>query len=371
MNPNVFVDALDQTDLAASHTPATLVQVLTTDGETVDVDAVVDGEVTLDRNSATRSTLDLNVADDGSGNWIPKQVGDLLTPYGNEIQAFRGIAYPDRNELVSLGIFRIDEASIDDSTLEVQVTGLDRSAPIIDATFEHPLTIAYGADYRTQIINLVLNAVPATNFDIPGFSLSSPALIAEEGDDRWAFVQGMAQALGYELYYDRDGTCAMRFVQLAADDPTATYSEGEGGVLIGIGRNWARQDSPNRIVVTGENTGVSGTVPRAVAIDDNPLSPTYYYGPYGKKSYTWSSEYVTTDAQAADAAASILNLMRGATQSINFQSIVDPALDPGDVVQVQRERLGISEAHVIDSVSIPLAASGTMSATSRAVQVQS
>ena len=48
--------------------------------------------------------------------------------------------------------------------------------------------------------------------------------------------------------------------------------------------------------------------------------------------------------------------------------LVNPALEPDDLVQVTRTRAGLTaEAHIVDSVTIPLTAEGTMTGRTRAV----
>ncbi len=79
-----------------------------------------------------------------------------------------------------------------------------------------------------------------------------------------------------------------------------------------------------------------------------------------------------TDAQAAGAAQALLQRQLGTTQSVGFGAIVNPALEPDDVVLVNRARAGIvQERHIIDQVTIPLGAAEAMTAQTRAVQVTS
>ena len=89
------------------------------------------------------------------------------------------------------------------------------------------------------------------------------------------------------------------------------------------------------------------------------------------------SQFLTTAAQCDAAAAAQLARQIGTTQQISFGAITNPALEPSDVVYVKRARAGIGEntvngeAHVIDSLTIPLTASEPMSGTTRATQVTS
>jgi hypothetical protein len=50
---------------------------------------------------------------------------------------------------------------------------------------------------------------------------------------------------------------------------------------------------------------------------------------------------------------------------VTWDQIVNPAHDAGDVVTIIRPEIGVSANYVIDSLNIPLAASGLMDAGAR------
>ena len=359
--------------VAGSHQVATRVEVLN-DGEvTRTVDAIAGG-VTLDQTAATRGRVDLTIADP---DLVPADPSAALAPYGNELRVYRGVLFPFGGgvetvaipsvELVSLGIFRIDETTVTDNgdQLEIRVAGMDRSARMIDARFEEPYTVAAGTNYATAIAACAQAAWPAIVTNLTATSLTTPLLVAEEGADRWKFLQDMAASLGHALFFDGDGVLVSRPVASPTGTPAATISE--GGVLLSAGRRWNRQGTYNRVIATGENPAEGAVPARGVATDDNPLSPTYYYGSYGKVPRFYSSQFITTDEQAADAASAILARELGTTQTVDFGSIVNPALEPDDIVTITRERAGVSGQLIIDSITIPLAAEQAMTGATRAV----
>lgn len=335
------------------------------------VDTVTAGGVDFDANAASRSSLNLTIVDDGTLGWAPTSPDSPLAPYGNEIQAFRGIEFQDRIELVSLGIFQIQRPSASDSPqgISISLSGPDRSIRFIDAAFEEDGQIASGTEVDAAITSVLQEAWSDVPLDLAATSVQLPLLAYSEGEDRWAFAQGMAMSIGAELYFDRNGTCVMRPIPSAGQgDPVATIAEGEGGALLGAEREWDRGRIYNRVILTGENPNVSGTPPRAVATDNNPLSPTYYDGPFGKKPKFYSNQFISTTAQAQDAANGLLARVIGAPDTISFSGLVDPGRDPSDVIRITRERLGINEDHIIDTLSIPLEASGEMGGTTRVAQ---
>lgn len=332
---------------------------------------VTAGSVTLDATAAVRGRLDLTIVDDGTQGLVPTSPSDLLAPYGNELRPSRGIIYPDgTSELVALGVFRIDDVVPTDAagSLTIQITGNDRSGRITDARFEAPFAIAAGTNLATAILSIVMPAYPAVVTNFTATAVTTPAVIAQEGDDRWALAQQLANDSGLRLYFDGDGTLV-----LAADSPGSSVislAEGANSVLLTAARRWTRQGAYNRWIATGQNTG-QGTPVRGVATDDNPLSPTYYFGPYGQVPKFFQSQFITTTGQANDAAAAMKSREIGTTQTISFGTLVLPHLEPGDVATVTRLRAGIDEDNIIDQLTIPLTQDAAMSGTTRASQVAS
>ncbi len=356
--PPGFLDAL-----ARSHQVATRVEVLDSGLVTATIDSAIDGNVTLDQTAASRGRMDLQLA---SPDLVPTSSTDALAPFGNELRVYRGI--PDT--LVSLGIFRIDEANVTDSpdALTIAVTGMDRSVRLIDARFEEPYIVSAGTNVVTAIETMVEQADPTIVVNLEPTSAVMPLIVYDEGGDRWKALQDMATSIGRSLYFDGDGELTGKPVSAGAT-PVAAIAEGAGGTLLTAGRRLARQGAHNRYIVTGENAAEGSAPARGVATDDNPLSPTYYYGAFGKVPAFVTSQLVTTDQQAQDMAQGLLARELGVTDQVNFGSLVNPALEPDDVVTVTRERLGVNEDHILDALTIPLAATGTMTGQTRASQV--
>ncbi len=333
---------------------------------------VLDGTVTLDQRAAVRGRLDLTITPDPTLDLVPSDPADLLTPYGSELTVRRGIRYPDASsELVSLGVFRVQECEITDNAAgqQIRVTGLDRAQVVIDARFEEPYQVPAGTNYATAIREVLAAGYPSIETAFTATSRTTPALVAQEGDDRWAFAQEMAKAIGMDLYFDGDGVCVLvPSSTVGSSQPVATIAEGAAGVLIDVGRRWSREGTFNRVIATGENTGQAAPA-RGVATDDNPASPTLYGGPFGRVPRFYVSQFLASDAQAAEAAAAILARELGTTQQVQFGAIVNPALEPGDIARITRARSGIDEDHIIDQLTIPLGPAGVMTGITRATQV--
>lgn len=386
---------------------------------------VIDGSVTLDAKSAIRGSVSLTLAVDDTLDLVPDDPDALLAPYGNEMVAERGVTYPDgTEELIGLGIYRIDETQIDDdgSGLNLTVTGYDRSAALAEAVIESDGEIAAATTCGEAIRNLASGLVsaygPWDDRGPSGQSVTLPLLGYEGGDDRWDLMQGIAEACNRYLHFDAQGRlCLVPFP--TSQTPVLYLTEGEPdldtyifegsqqvpsglypdddlypsgslypgsyvsdpvplpaeigvGALLSISKRWGREDACNRVVVTGQN--VSDVPVRAAQTDDDPTSPTYYgtttAGPFGRVTFAWDSEFVTDASQAQRVATRILNQKKGTTQRIGFSSLVNPCLEPYDTILLRRDRLKVNELHAIDSVTIPLGL-GTLSAETRALRVVS
>lgn len=359
-----FVTAISQ-----SHQMALLVEVLRNGDVVAIIDSVTAGTVTLDSTAQIRGRLDLTIVDDGTLGLIPRLAADPLAPYGNELRVSRGINYPDgTSELVALGVFRINDTDVTDGpdVLTIQITGQDRSARIADGRFESPADITQGVNVGTQIQTLVSAVYPDVTFNFAPTPHLTGHMTIEEGTDRWEVCQHFATNAAMQLYFDGDGTLVL--APDAGGTAVLALAEGADGLLLSSTRRWTRQGAYNRVVATGENTGV-GTPVRGVATDTNPLSPTYYYGSFGQVPRFFVSQFFNTSQQAQDTAEAMLLREMGTTQSVNFGSLVLPHLEPTDIVQITRVRAGISEDHVIDSLTIPLTADQAMTGATRATQV--
>ncbi len=353
-----------------SHRLAILVEVLQNGAVIGDpITAVTGGSVVFDAKAQVRARLDLTMV--GTSDLLPVVASDRLAPYGNELRVSRGLLHPGDTEpeLVPLGVFRLNENDVEDSAdgLTMRIAAPDRAARIIDARFEEPGQIAQGTNLADAILMLIAPIYPdvVTNFAVT--SNPTPEIFWEEQGDRWQVAQDLATAGAMRLYFDRVG--ALTLAPDMTTDPAVTIAEGEDGVLLSSGRQWTREGAHNRWIVTGENTGEGAPV-RGVATDDDPLSPTYYYGPFGPSPTFFVSQFVVTDDQAQGAAEAMKARERGTTQSIRFGSLVLPHLDPGDVAEITRERVGINaENHIIDSLTIPLTPDGAMAGATRVFQV--
>jgi hypothetical protein len=335
--------------------PGTLVA-----GEPVNAIPISVGDVKFDGTADIRATLELTTMAP-----FPTSASDLLTPYGNEIFIERGIDFGPTREWVSQGYYRIYSVDQDEAPDgPVVVGGRDRMSGIIDADRESPKEYPDGTSVEAVFVDLVGEVYPGATiqFDFAASTtLFSTTHIVEE--DRYAFLKDIADSLGKIMYWDYQG-----FLQVkTAPDPTQPVFDvdhGEDGVVVKVSRSLNRDGAPNAVVMVGEQVGEAPPV-RAVAYDMNPLSPTYWLGPYGKVPIKVSSSFVETQPQAQDAANAKLARLLGVPYSIDFTMVPHPGLEVLDPVRVSYSDRHSAEIHVIQTLTVPLNAEAAMDGTSR------
>ena len=349
--------------ITASYTFAASVEI-TRSGVTVASGLrVVGGNVRADATADVMRTCSVEVVGLPDGLIPTSRQRTPLDIYGNELVLKAGIQYPDgRTELVPQGVFTITDSDLVDTAdgVAVALSGDDRAGRLGDAKLLTPWTTGTGTDAVTAIRNLVEDGYPGlTVVDLLSAADTFPPHVLEEKADRWADgVQAFAEAVGGEAYFDRDGRLVLRDVPDPSAQPVAwQFAEGGSSVATKLERRYSRSaGGANAVVVTGENS--SNAPVRAVAVDDDPQSPTYYYGPYGPRPVWETSPLVTTTDQAQRAADARLRQLSGATEVITVSGVPNHAVDPGDVAHVTRLRSGFDDTVVVRAVSVPLSYAG-------------
>jgi hypothetical protein len=318
---------------------------------------IIDGDVQASAKNQIRQTLDLTTSE----KW-PRGAGDLLAPYGNELYVERGIAYGDgRSEWVGLGYYRIDTPDQDETPGgPIQIAAKDRMAGIIDARFLAPRQFPSNAT-RGQVVDALIKEVyPAgvTEWDNAGVR-DAPlgrTIVAER--DRYQTLQDLMTSLGKLGYFDYRGVFVVRTAASVTGSPSWTVDAGSNGVLVKMSRSITREGIYNVVVASGEATDTTPPVTVTVA-DLSATSPTRYGGRFGPVPRFYSSAYVTSIAQARDAASALLRKSLGLPYQVALEAVPNPALEPDDVIEIKYPVTNgspslRSEVHIIDQVTIPL-----------------
>lgn len=322
---------------------------------------VISGDVTLDATADVRGTLDMFT--DGTG-WDTRPGRHLVQPYGTELYVERGVVLGGSVTWVGQGYYKImsvEQAVSPDGNLEI--TGSDRMQGIIDAQLPSPRSYAATVSVLSVFNDLVLGVYPAAtidfDYDASLDQLGSPQVA---DTDRHGFLADLVTTRGKVMYWDYRGHLVIK----SPPDPTMpvlTVGAGKGGVLISADRTLSRNGVSNAVVVTASGSGTSAA-PLAVAYDNNPHSPTYYFGTYGQVPLTFSSPLITSYESAA--ATAILLLQKAITLPLTavLTAVPNPALEPLDPLKVTYGRGAAPDTSmVIDTITIPLDATSPWTAT--------
>lgn len=353
-----FYDAI-----RGSHQIISWIDVIAPDQETIRLPAV-EGQVDVDRTAAIRRKLSCQCIDP-TGLITPRDEGEILTPYGTELRAYRGVRYSDAEddyEVASLGVFRLSRSSISDNNAGspvIQLEAYDRARTISRDKFKTPYVIATGTDVMTALKDIAKQTIADVLFDtISSSVLTTAPLLWEAGGDPWEAISTLARSLGCEAYFDVEGRLAVLPPHdiNALPSPDFTYVEGERNVALELSREYSDEGVYNGVIVTGESVGDQLPPVRGEAWDENPTSPTYRYGPYGEVPLFLTDNLAKTADQCKQIAQTQLALILGAASKLAITGIVNPAYECGDVVRVKREKSKVDGLYSVDAFSVPLRA---------------
>jgi hypothetical protein len=353
--------------VSGSHRMNVRATVLTTPGQhgtapTGTVIPVTQGSATFDTTANVLGSFNLMT----SQSW-PVNYQDLLSPYGNEMFLERGVVYAaGSTEWVSLGYFRVNDVEQQDAPAGlVQVAGVDRMQGIVDARIPSPITFVVGTTVSSIIQYLVTDVYSWATYQIDA-SLTSAVLSVNQitTDDRYGFLHDLITSYGMIWYWDYRGVLVVT-PPPSLSSPVATILTGRQGVMVSMFRGLSRDGVYSGCVATGQQVS-DGTAPFALVVDTNTTSPTYWYGPFGKVPKFYSSSFLTTNAQCASAAQSILTQSTGLPYEVDFGMIPNPALMPWDPVMISTDLGGIqTETHILKQMVIGLGPGDSMTAQTR------
>jgi hypothetical protein len=335
--------------LAESHRVATQVQLFLTTGEVIDLEHT-GGSVQVDRAQAIRRTCTVTVADP---SLIPRTPTDQLATYGARLRIARGVEYGDGSqELVPLGLFRLDDVDGDVNEGPVTLQGKDLSAIVADDKFTAPYKAS--GTVVGAVTALIQRSIPdaAILSRITDVPIGSRVFDVEA--DPWAGAQEIAAAAGAEVYPNADGVFVLATLpDLLTTEPVWAIEAAEGGVYIRASRGMSADGVHNGVLARGENTAENVAPVQYLAVDDDPNSPTYWSGPFGRRPMFYSSSTLTTVNACAQAANLKLAAAKAPNATGDISSLPNSALETGDVLRVVHED-DTRELHQAAAFTVPL-----------------
>ena len=281
---------------------------------------------------------------------IPLRVGDLLHPLTyNRIKPWVRVRLADGTwgEIPLAPMYVDAMPSLQDSGLtpdvEATLSLSDAVALIKRAGWRTPKRLG-GMTCHTAVKTIINEVAPWLTVVVtnPAVSTTLPSEydVGEPGGDPWADVETICQAGDLVAYVDRDG------VMRVEARPTTTavrwaFNEGaDDCLMVDVSADVDLAGIDSVVAVQSDSEDVD---PPVVGWweDEDPTSPLYTGGGHYLFSGIRTNPAVTTQSQAASVAERIGATMRAATQTVVISAVPVPVLDPHDVVDVARERIGV------------------------------
>jgi len=332
---------------------------------------VSSGAIRAELDADVRRTGTIAIADPGL---VPTFDVTTLSPLGTEVLVKQGLTYPgSAEELVPLGMFRLETTGWNDADGSIPTVQIyDRSKAL---QVELPTAIGFAGWMAKDALLYILQWIYPTlgldaggvfGPDIPNYRI--PGGHSFSGGTHYSAISTLASNLGARFFFDVLGAARVELIpdlSPGADpQPVVTLGVGEDGVLMDAEHTHSREGVYNSVTVVGA-ANTNGITVSATARNTYPGSPTRWDGPFGRVPVTIIDDSLVTGSQCAVRANVELRKYTGASYSIDFSAVPNPAIHEGDVAQFDYLN-GTSELHEIASLNIPLGA-GTYSGTSKVV----
>lgn len=312
-SPNRWVTAVDwSNDGGQTWTPATFVS----------------GTITESSLSITRWRAELTLTD-------VEQGADGINEYSTRLRVHHGLP----GELLAMGVYKVRSSSwTSDARHQVSVVGTSFECYMEAARFIVPRTFP-AQRASLLVLSLLAEVHPSAQLD---WALDEDPTLPKisEPRDRWPLIDGtrdavsIARSVGARIYAGPTGGWIASPVPSLEDE--AVWTVGVGEALLSHGESLTDEGVYNAVVAGGQPTDGSKPFAPGVAQDTDPSSPTYVgksidAGGFGLRPWFYTSQLLTTTAQAARAAQGMLAPLLGLRQQVDFSTVHDPRLQPGDV----------------------------------------
>lgn len=294
---------------------------------------------------------------------LPTSPGAPLSPVGGVgFRVSAGFYYPtiDTTELVYCGRYDIDTCEVTETAagIAVDLEGIDILGRVDVADMPIGFDIPWGRTAISAAQDMITAVIPWIGFDADPSDYIAGRWANSEGSNRLTNVRFIMAVIGMEAFSSADGSrIVMRRLPSTLDPPAWVYQFDEWGEVHSLSSGMDRKRVYNWVVAKGENPNTNEAPVRADAYVTDLSDPTHYIpGPpvqtlVGPRPYWLTSPWILTQAQAQDAADSELRRIRGLLQRVGLQIAPNPAINPGDVIAVQRPEIGIVGSYMVQSVS--------------------
>ena len=338
-------DTVPEWVLSDSHTARTTISAWR-GGELLAEDVPIDsGAMSGDASSSVPWRTTLRTTPD----LMPRAVTDPLSVYGQRLSIQQTISAGGQSWTVNLGWALVQAVSARDTGVDVEALSLDQL--ILDYRFESPYVRAPSAMYSGVLRDLARGVLPVSVVGLTDRAVGS-TLTQNWDEDRMSALRGLATNWPADIRVDDTGVL-LATPEREVGDPVRAWVHGEASAYVTIGTDAIRDEIYNAVVARGEDA--NGNPVQATAVDNVTSSPTYYYGPFGRRPRFYESPLITTKTQALASAASVLRRELRRTRQITVQAPPDPRLELLDTVAVTDDT-GTITVGLLTGIDLPLTA---------------
>lgn len=314
---------------------------------------VIEASFSADRGSKARWTADATLA---LQPWEATEIDAKVCRF----RLWQGLDILPDQEMTQRGEYRV-EAVTRSEMGTVKISGTSLEAYVIDARFITPRTPPYGSSTISHIQTLISEAVPDARFVLRNTRNKPVQATAPWEKERWDAVDALARSIDTEVYCDHTGAFVIGDAPSILNSPVYIFDEGPGGVLVSREEGETRDRVYNAVSVSASSTDPNVTPVWGWAYDDDPRSPTYWFGAFGQVPRFYGSQYFTTVEQCTNYARALLAESLAENRTLKFSGLQLDFLEPGDVAGVRGYDDTVT-SHMLQSLSGTLGSANELSA---------
>lgn len=369
--------------LRKSHTPTMKVEILESGVVVASTDVlslteeitVLSGSISDDRKTQVgRRQASWQVVD-RTGGLLPLTPDDITYPLRDrDVRLWRGIG----TELVPMATVQLTSLSVshDLAGITYSMSGTDRSMVIANSDWRSEFVVTAGQTPRAATLAILSRVDPNRTYvlvDSPtSKTLDEMVFLPGEDPDPWTAIQKIWESAAMEVFFDQLGQVKAQPIPDPATAPISWQFLDDANSIrtAPMSLEVNRESLRNGVIVKGSAPwllyGVTGE-----AWDTDPSSSTYYdpanptLSAVGPHPEYIEDSFVSNETEANALAAAKLPDLLGIEETVGFSSIPNPALEAGDVVEIQTDVIGNVSRFILDQVTTPLTYEGTQTANTR------
>lgn len=323
-----------------------------------------DSSVRVDRTAWVRRTADLTIQPDRFSA-ADRKLESLLTTPGVTLRVATGVQYATgATETVPVFTGQVVQVDRDPDTRKLKLSAEDEAAAVTADAFLYPRVSNAGIDYLDQMQRLIYETDPDAFFYCTA-DLSETAMLDVQWDwDRQAAIEEVALCGAVEVFSSPvPHLWIIRPYATASSRPRWGFRYGE--TLVSVTETTNLANISNGWKVTSDRADLPAV--SGVAVDDDPDSPTFWFGPFGHHHNRWNTSLLQSPQECVQAAQALVDGSPGARMSLAWQTLRNPLLEGGDPVKVYTP--DETWRMVLDSFNVPLGKGGVTDCVATAKQV--